>query len=114
VKIKIKKSKLNYFPLSYIDSGQKFIYFLYLNNELVYIGKTNNVMSRVSQHKNDKKFNKIYFRSINHKFNIHNLEECLIYLIRPKYNRISPRLKSLNKYWTKIKMKQFIHKYFPQ
>jgi len=64
------------------------IYFLYDNNELVYIGKaTKSIKSRVSSHKSiGKVYNKVIAYIIESDTDIHVAELYLINLHKPKYN----------------------------
>lgn len=66
---------------------EPFIYFLYNDEELVYIGKTNNISARIGQHVSDrsKVFNKIGCLRVN-KSLISVTEEVNIYWHTPKYN----------------------------
>jgi len=61
------------------------IYFLFLDKQLVYIGKTTNYPSRVMQHK-DKHFNRMRFIECDTK-NLDNYERRLIKLFKPLFNK---------------------------
>ncbi len=65
-----------------------FVYFLYDDNCLVYIGKTSNLAARISTHvsKNTKIFNKVSYSEVN-KSVIGITEDVNIYKYRPKYNK---------------------------
>lgn len=66
------------------------IYFLYKNNKIVYIGESNCIISRVSQHfkDNTKNFDSFTFREHNGTAKARKqLEKKLIKQYKPKYNK---------------------------
>ena len=75
------------------------VYFLFDGDELVYIGKTDNIFYRIGSHINEglKKFDRFeMFETQNND----RLEALLITLLKPKYNKLvpkSPVIKSVGK-----------------
>jgi predicted GIY-YIG superfamily endonuclease len=82
---KLKLSKDNRLSFDFFDTPC--VYRLYLNNSLVYIGQTNDLLRRISQHKKDKIFDSfdVYCHEINDALRL-NTEERLIKKHKPKYN----------------------------
>ncbi len=66
-------------------SDDTFVYFLYDDHVLVYIGQISALMSRISTHKKDKGFNKIVYISVG-KDELNMVEGINIYHYKPKYN----------------------------
>ena len=62
-----------------IDCG---IYFLYNNENVVYIGKSNNMKNRINQHKKDKEFNSVKDEGL-----VNLYEPYLIQKYKPIYRR---------------------------
>jgi len=64
------------------------IYFLYDDKEIVYIGQSINVESRIQSHLQDgkKHFNKAYFIPFR-RTKLDGAEEAFVRMFRPKYNR---------------------------
>lgn len=81
IKILIKKQSL--------VSNISCLYFLINDEEIVYIGQSKNLTSRIKQHKNDKKFNSFSF--IEFKENLNEEEAFFILLFNPIYNRAIPQ-----------------------
>jgi predicted GIY-YIG superfamily endonuclease len=65
------------------------IYFLVKDKEIVYIGKSCNLLSRINNHCKNKEFDKIFYRPLeNYKgIELTKLEKALIRAVRPKYNK---------------------------
>ncbi len=65
------------------------VYFLFDGDELVYIGKTTNLYYRIGQHVADgyKKFDRFEVFETDDQ---DRLEEFLIRLLKPKYNKVVP------------------------
>lgn len=74
-------------PLAYIDSPSG-VYFLYHEEELVYIGKATNVSGRIVNHLREKlkDFNKVYFIRVDLE-SLNRVERDLIRKFKPKYNK---------------------------
>ena len=86
-KLKIIKDLFDPFDNPYIN--QSGLYFLYDQDELVYIGKSTVCLkSRVADHRRDgiKKFDKAIVYVINGKSNVTLLEHYFIALYKPRYN----------------------------
>lgn len=66
----------------------KGIYFLYKNNDIVYIGQTKNLISRLAVHLADKNkdFDSYKFLELPHNMNLNKLERFLIKKFKPEYN----------------------------
>lgn len=91
-----------------IDCGQFFkitgIYFLWRNNKIVYIGESTCIISRVMQHKSNKKFDRFSFKIFNgSNEERREREQALIFLHKPVYNKqvgkdgnLSPKKVALN------------------
>lgn len=64
------------------------VYFLFLNDEIVYIGQSGNIYSRVQQHVRlkEKNFNKVFYQVIPKGIDILAVEKQYILQFRPKYN----------------------------
>jgi hypothetical protein len=61
------------------------VYFLIDNDEVVYVGQSVNIFSRISQHKIDKKFDRYAFIPCS-KENLDKLESLYIHFLRPRLN----------------------------
>jgi hypothetical protein len=81
-----------------------YLYRLYFNNEIVYIGKTNNLKERLSQHKKDKEFN-FYDYYVGNKSDINLYEIYYIEKLKPIHNK---DCKSKSKLNTQLKELEFI------
>lgn len=64
------------------------IYFLYNNDKLVYIGKSQNIFERIGRHIKDnvKEFNSWDYQEVDDEYKRSELEGYLINVFRPKYN----------------------------
>lgn len=67
-----------------IDYG---IYLLYNNENIVYIGKSNNMKNRINQHKKDKEFNSVKCIIFKDEGLVNLYEPYLIQKYKPKYNK---------------------------
>lgn len=85
-----KNLDLNSLKRNTISNIHKGIYFLYDNDELVYIGRSYNVFDRVSTHavENIKTFNNYSYILTD---DINDIEKYMIYKYKPKYNVMSMR-----------------------
>lgn len=61
------------------------VYFLSHNSEIVYVGQSRCVGSRIEKHKRQKKFNKVFAVSVDPAV-INDIESAFIRVIRPKFN----------------------------
>ena len=61
------------------------VYFLIEKREVVYVGKSINLFSRISTHSINKKFDSICFLPCNHNY-VESLESIYIHSYRPKLN----------------------------
>jgi hypothetical protein len=70
-----------------VDQSISGIYFLCKNGEVVYVGKSTNVISRVATHssENRKDFDKVFFLTVP-KSELAALEKHYATILRPKYN----------------------------
>ena len=87
-KEEFKRLKLNRYKLSGNCSG---VYFLFDDDELVYIGKGWNCFLRVAEHTrkdSDKIFTSWNYLCIDNKEKYSSLEKELIQIYKPKYNKI--------------------------
>ena len=62
------------------------IYFLTLDEELVYIGQTINVYKRLADHRRDKEFDNAYFLPITKTF-LNSIETYFLNKYKPEYNK---------------------------
>jgi excinuclease UvrABC nuclease subunit len=62
------------------------VYFLVQNDEIVYVGQTLNINSRIEHHLEDKKFNRVFYLSMS-KRGLDEAETVFIQALKPKYNR---------------------------
>jgi hypothetical protein len=64
------------------------VYFLFLNEQIVYVGQSGNVHLRIQQHIKDreKQFNKVFYQPIPSDVDILAVEKQYILHFRPKYN----------------------------
>lgn len=64
------------------------VYFLFLNEEIVYIGQSGNVHLRISQHikEKEKEFNKVFYQPVPPEMDLLAIEKYYILKFRPKYN----------------------------
>lgn len=86
---KIKKH-LSYEELCTINENKKYVYSiykLYLDNEVIYIGKSVNASNRIFAHWNDKEFNKIEVLYFINESDMNTIEPYLIAKFNPKNNR---------------------------
>jgi hypothetical protein len=63
------------------------IYLLYDNENVVYIGKSNNMKNRINQHKKDKEFNSVKCIIFKDEGLVNLYEPYLIQKYKPKYNK---------------------------
>jgi len=63
------------------------VYLLYNNEDIVYVGKSNNMKNRISQHKKDKEFNNVKCIVFKDEGLINLYEPYLIQKYKPKYNK---------------------------
>lgn len=61
------------------------VYFLFLNEQIVYVGQSGNVPIRVQQH-TDKEFNRVFYLTVPPDADILAIEKHFILKFRPKYN----------------------------
>jgi hypothetical protein len=64
------------------------VYFLFLNEEIVYIGQSTNVYTRIQAHVNqgEKVFNKVFVQIVPEEINLLAVEKHWILKYRPRYN----------------------------
>lgn len=74
-------------PLAFVNSPSG-IYFMYMDEELVYIGQSINISSRIINHyrENTKVFNKVFFIKVDAD-SLLSVERDLIKKFNPKYNK---------------------------
>jgi excinuclease UvrABC nuclease subunit len=68
------------------DRNKFFVYLLILNGEIVYIGRTTNLYSRMNSHKHKKDFTKVIMFEYNSYKEICKVETTLIKIYKPFYN----------------------------
>ena len=88
-KNKIKKH-LSYEQLRLVECNRNSnysIYMLYLNEEIVYIGRSVWAFNRLISHWNDKEFNEIQVLYFNNESNMCIIEPYLITKLNPKLNK---------------------------
>lgn len=68
-------------------NGCYFVYFLMLNEEVVYIGRTSDLYSRVCAHNSTKEFDKIVASEFTTKAAMKRIEVDLINLHKPVFNK---------------------------
>lgn len=105
-----------YTKREYLDKLQKkhscCIYFLYKQKELVYIGKTGNVFSRICGHIDvKKKFDNVKIMYVKSYSDMHIIEPYLICKHKPKLNKeFNDRQELRSKISVKMKYKKAIEK----
>jgi hypothetical protein len=64
------------------------VYFLFLNEEIVYVGQSINVHGRIQQHvsQKEKVFNRSFYQEIPEDMDLLAVEKHYILMFRPKYN----------------------------
>jgi hypothetical protein len=82
--INLFKNKNNIYNYPVELSG---VYILYENDKVVYVGKSNNMKNRITQHKKDKEFNKIICLSFENEGDKNIYELYYISKFKPKYNK---------------------------
>jgi hypothetical protein len=89
-------------PLDAIDYDPKpVVYFLWYEDECVYVGQSKNLYSRVANHKRDKLCTKVSFINIKNTTDMLDVELFYIMLLCPFYNTNTIRKPSLlDKYYT--------------
>lgn len=76
--------------LSTFNKNKGYVYFLLVNEKIIYVGKTTKLYQRIQTHKKDKFFNKVYY--INVRLSIMGeIEKYYIRLIKPRHNKLIPR-----------------------
>lgn len=68
--------------------GDRGVYFLFLNEEIVYIGQSISVYNRIYQHLREgtKEFNRAFYLPVPNHVDLVQVEEHCILTFRPKYN----------------------------
>ena len=66
------------------------VYFLYNNRQLVYVGQTNDILRRISEHSKSKRFDDWRYVECDNETTREALECLLIYMLKPKYNVNQP------------------------
>lgn len=61
------------------------VYFLFLNDEIVYVGQSTNIHLRVQQHR-DKEFNRVFYQEVPIEMDLLAIEKYYILKFRPRYN----------------------------
>ena len=70
-------------------TNHKFLYFLFDDDELVYVGQTQtHPLARCKQHEKEKVFNGLYFLEVGQQVDLVELEHVLIQYYTPKYNEM--------------------------
>lgn len=64
------------------------IYWLYKNDEIVYVGKSKNIIKRISEHFDKIDFNYFNYVKICETKSLNNIEAYFIYKLKPKYNKM--------------------------
>ena len=67
------------------------IYFLWDKSELIYVGQSHNVISRIFDHKKTKQFTDFSIQPC-HAMYMNQLEAAYINIYKPKYNVVIPKL----------------------
>lgn len=76
-----------------------YIYALWENNQIVYIGQTTNIGRRIWQHFDSKEFDKYSYIEVESRLIMDVLEKYLIYHLKPKLNKTDEdRLISVSKF----------------
>ena len=79
------KELFGYGYISIYYSGNHYVYFLIDGDEVVYVGETADIYTRPFSHKNDKKFNYVYFLEVENKTRALVVEKYWQLKILPKY-----------------------------
>lgn len=82
----------NYYTVINEPCSKEGLYILYEKDNIVYIGKSENIKSRVNQHKKDKIFDSVQSILFIDNANIDIYEPYLINKYKPKYNKEFVRL----------------------
>lgn len=94
------------------DINKICVYALWHEYEIVYIGKTNNINRRLSQHQKDKRFDSYSFINMDNDFIAELIESKLILELKPFYNKTKEKeFITLNYLRNKIKRISKEHKY---
>jgi len=80
------------------------IYFLIINDKIIYVGQSKDVYKRINAHRDDKIFNKFSYIKIEES-NLADLEAHFIYHLKPEKNLNLPQ----NKYYKTITQIKQIH-----
>lgn len=84
-KIQFIAEKLEVFRLR-----ESVVYFLMQESQVVYVGITENIGSRISAHKRDKVFDSVLFARVNEGHSARVIEGDLIRMLNPRYNKAIP------------------------
>lgn len=73
------------------------VYFLVENNEVVYVGQSTDIASRIRKHQSDKFFNKVFYIECR-KERLNEIENYFIISFNPEYNRTHNAVIAINKF----------------
>lgn len=103
------------------NNKQLFVYILVRDSLVIYVGMTGTLYNRISKHRTSKHFDKVYYIITENELDCSNLEDCLIYFLRPIDNFYLGNTKRMpygkyskfRKTWSEDQMKELIKKYIP-
>ena len=88
------------------------VYSLWNDKEIVYVGKTNNINRRISQHEGSKEFDGFSYSVLENEFIADITERKLIFELQPIYNKtIEKEYITISSLRTKIRYLSEYHKY---
>lgn len=109
----VNLSRLKVFDLSELVHSRRFIYFLFNEGRLFYIGVTVSIRDRLKSHRiYGKAFDKVLFQEVTVK-DCYNVEDSLIHILKPVGNKTSlTRHRYFLRTWTEKRMIKLLNKYF--
>lgn len=89
----ITKETITSSASKYLHPGEPYcgIYFLILDDEIVYVGQSRDIKSRISQHSKTDKFWDKFFYILCERDQLNKLESHYINQFKPKYNIAIPK-----------------------
>ena len=89
----IKRDEISTRTLPYRTAGTYFL--LDANSEVIYVGKAQNVIARIMQHRTDKDFERIIVIETNDSNDAHKIESVYLNINKPLLNKIVPQYNDL-------------------
>lgn len=100
-------------PVELLDGN--YVYALWKDDEIVYIGKTNHLQRRVKTHQSNKDFDEYSYFECENYLEMDSLESALILELKPRYNKmLGSGFESLRRLRERIRKINDDYKYDPR